>query len=59
MNSLHFKGSALGGIATVALMIAAVGGCKDQPKVAEVVAVKEITETIRTPREECRDVQVQ
>lgn len=59
MNSLHFKGSALGGIATVALMITAVGGCKEEPKVADVIAVKEITETIRTPREECRDVQVQ
>jgi uncharacterized protein YcfJ len=45
----------------VALAVASVGGCKEmsQPKFADVVAVKEITETITTPREECRDVQVQ
>jgi len=30
-----------------------------QPKFAEVLAVKEVSETIRTPREECQDVQVQ
>jgi uncharacterized protein YcfJ len=30
-----------------------------QPKFADVVGVKEITETIKTPREECQDVVVQ
>jgi uncharacterized protein YcfJ len=30
-----------------------------KPKFADVVAVKEVTETVVTPREECHDVQVQ
>jgi len=61
MSTSIIKGSAFGAIATIALAVATVGGCKEmsQPKVAQVVAVKEITETVRTPREECRDVQVQ
>lgn len=47
-------------IATVALAAAGAVGYKAMnPKSADVVAVKEITRTIETPRKECRDVQVQ
>ncbi|MDD2735887.1 MAG: glycine zipper 2TM domain-containing protein [Desulfuromonadaceae bacterium] len=61
MDTSIIKGIAISGIATVAFAVAAVGGCTEmsKPKFADVVAVKEITETITTPREECRDVQVQ
>lgn len=61
MNTSMMKGLALGGIAMVVLGAGAVGGYQTlaQPKVAEVVAVKEITETVVTPRERCEDVQVQ
>ncbi|TWJ32610.1 glycine zipper 2TM domain-containing protein [Geobacter argillaceus] len=61
MDKSMIKGSVIGGIATVVLAVAAVGGYKalSQPKFADVVAVKEIKETIVTPREECRNVAVQ
>ncbi len=61
MDKLLIKRIAMGGIAVVALAIAAVGGYKalGQPKYAQVVAVKEITETVATPRQECRNVAVQ
>jgi uncharacterized protein YcfJ len=61
MDKSVIKGIAIGGISMAVLAVAGVGGYKviSQPKFAEVVAVKEITETIVTPREECRDVQVQ
>lgn len=61
MDKSMFKGIAIGGIAMVVLAVAAVGvyQATSQPKFADVVAVKEITETIVTPREECRDVPVQ
>ena len=61
MDKTMIKGIVIGGIAMVVLAIAAIGGYRtlSQPKFAEVVAVKEITETIVTPREECRDVTVQ
>jgi uncharacterized protein YcfJ len=61
MNTSMMKGLAVGGIAMVVLGAGAVGGYQTlaQPKVAEVVAVKEITETVVTPRERCEDVQVQ
>jgi uncharacterized protein YcfJ len=61
MDMSIFRGVTIGGISMAVVAVATVGGCKEmnQPKFAEVVAVKEITETITTPREECRDVQVQ
>jgi uncharacterized protein YcfJ len=61
MDTSIIRSVAIGSISMMALAVASVGGCKEmsQPKFADVVAVKEITETITTPREECRDVQVQ
>jgi len=55
------KGFAIGGIAMVVLGSGAVTGYKamNKPKFAEVVAVKEVTQTVVTPREQCEDVQVQ
>ncbi len=54
------KGVVIGGIAMVVVSAGAVTGYKalTKPKVAEVVAVKEVTEAVVTPREECQDVQV-
>lgn len=50
-------------IDTIVIMLLAISiftGCEamSKPKFAEVVGVKEITETIETPREECEDVKV-
>ena len=61
MNTSMMKGVAAGGIAMVVLGAGAVGGYQTlaQPKVAEVVAVKEISDTVVTPHERCEDVQVQ
>lgn len=61
MDKSLLKGMVIGGVAMVALAVVGVGGYKafSQPKFADVVAVKEITETIVTPREECRNVAVQ
>lgn len=55
------KGIVIGGIAMVVLAAGVVTGYNVlvKPKFAEVVTVKEITETIKTPREVCEDVQVQ
>ena len=55
------KGIAVGGLAMVVLGASGVTGYKalTKPKFAEVVAVKEVTETVVTPREHCEDVQVQ
>lgn len=60
METSMIKGIAIGGIAMVVLAAGAVTGYKVlvKPKFAEVVAVKEITETIKTPREVCEDVPV-
>jgi uncharacterized protein YcfJ len=54
------KGIALGGIAMVVLGAGAVTGFKTmmKPEFAEVLAVKEVTETVVTPHETCEDVQV-
>ena len=58
MEKTMFKGITIG-IATAALAVAGVAGYKTlNPKSADVVAVKEITQTIETPRKECKDVQV-
>jgi uncharacterized protein YcfJ len=61
MNSSMIKGVVIGGIAAVAIGAAGVTGYKEmaKPRHADVIAVKDITETIKTPREECHDVPVQ
>jgi uncharacterized protein YcfJ len=55
------KGVAVGGIAMVMLGAGAVGGYRamSKPQFADVVAVKDVFETVATPREKCEDVQVQ
>lgn len=55
------KGIAVGGLAMVVLGASGVTGYKalTKPKFADVLAVKEVTETVVTPREHCEDVQVQ
>jgi uncharacterized protein YcfJ len=61
MDSSMIKGVVIGGIAMVALTAGGVTGYRalTRPAFADVVAVKEATETVVTPREECQDVQVQ
>jgi uncharacterized protein YcfJ len=61
MNTSMIKGMTVGGIAMVVLGAGAVGGYKamSKPEFAEVVAVKDVIETVVTPREKCEDVQVQ
>jgi len=61
MDKSMIKGIAVGGIAMVVLGAGAVTGYKTmtKPEFAEVVAAKEILETVVTPREKCEDVQVQ
>ena len=61
MDKSMVKGVVLGGAAMVALTAAGVTGYKvmSRPTFANVVAVKEVTQTVSTPREECQDVQVQ
>jgi uncharacterized protein YcfJ len=61
MNKSMMQGIVVGGIAMVVLAAGGVTGYKalTKPKFADVVAVKELTQTIVTPREECQDVQVQ
>ena len=61
MDKSMMKGLALGGVAMVVLAAGGVTGYKtlSQPKFAEVVAAKEVFETVVTPREQCEDVQVQ
>ena len=61
MDKSMIKGIAVGGIAMVELGAGAVTGFKTmmKPEFAEVVAVKEVFETVVTPRETCEDVQVQ
>ena len=61
MDKSMVKGIAVGGIAMVVLGAGAVTGYQkmSQPKVAEVVAVKEVMETVTTPRQQCENVAVQ
>ena len=61
MDNSMIKGIAVGGLAMVVLGAGGVTGYRalTQPKFAEVVSVKEVTQTIVTPREHCEDVQVQ
>jgi uncharacterized protein YcfJ len=55
------KGIVIGGIAMVVLTAGGVTGYKamTKPTSADVVAIKEVMQTVNTPREECQDVQVQ
>ncbi len=58
MEKSMIKGIVIG-IVTIALAVAGVAGYRAlNPKSADVVAVKEITRTVETPRKECKDVQV-
>jgi uncharacterized protein YcfJ len=61
MDKSMIKGFAIGGVAMVVLAAGGVTGYKTltKPKFAEVVAAKEVFETVVTPREQCEDVQVQ
>ena len=61
MDKSMMKGLAVGGVAMVVLGAGAVTGYKTmtKPQFAEVVAAKEVFETVVTPREKCEDVQVQ
>jgi uncharacterized protein YcfJ len=61
MNTSMLKGMALGGVAMVVIGAGAVTGYRTlaKPTVADVVAVKDVTETVVTPREHCEVVQVQ
>lgn len=61
MDRSMLKGMAVGGLAMVALGAGAVGGWRTlaQPTVAEVVAVKEVMQSVSTPREVCETVAVQ
>lgn len=60
MDRSMIKGMAVGGIAMVVLGTGAVTTYKGmtKPTFADVVAVKEVFETVVTPREKCEDVQV-
>lgn len=60
MDKSVIKGAVIGVVSAVAVAAIATGGYKalSGPKFAEVVAVKEATEMIETPREECKDVTV-
>ena len=61
MDTSMIKGMAVGGIAMVVLGAGAVSGYKamTKPQFADVVAVKDVFETVVTPREKCEVVQVQ
>src|SRR5262250_3086786 len=61
MDKSMIKGVVIGGVAMVVVAAGAVPtyNALTKPKVADVIGVKEVTETIVTPREECQDVQVQ
>ena len=54
------KGMAVGGIAMVVLRAGATAGYKavTKPAFADVVAVKEVVDTVSTPKERSEDVQV-
>ncbi len=61
MDKSMVKGIVIGGIAAVAVAAGGVTGYKainEKPVFAEVVSAKAVKETIKTPREECKDVEV-
>lgn len=61
MDRSMMKGMAIGGLAMVVLGAGAVGGYRQlaSPRQAEVLSVKEVMQTVSTPREHCEDVAVQ
>src|SRR5512143_2576735 len=62
MDASMVKGIVIGGVAAIAVAASGVTGYKvltRPPAFAEVVAVKEVTETINTPVEQCSEAQVQ
>ena len=61
MNTSMIKGMTVGGIAMVVLGAGAVGGYQamSKPRFADVVAVKDVVQTVVTPREKCERGQVQ
>ena len=61
MDKSMMKGIAVGGVAMVVLGAGAVTGFKslNKPQFAEVIAAKEVFETVVTPHEKCETVQVQ
>ena len=61
MDKSMMKGMALGGLAMVVLGSGAVTGYKamTKPAFAEVIASKELFETVVTPHQRCEDVKVQ
>jgi uncharacterized protein YcfJ len=61
MDKSMIKGIVIGGVAMVAVTASGITGYRamTRPVFAEVLAVKEVTEKVTTPREECHDVQVQ
>ena len=60
MDTSMLKGVAIGGVAMVVLGAGAVTGYKtiNKPQFADVVAVRNVTETVTTPQERCDDVVV-
>lgn len=60
MDKSMIKGILLGGAAVTAVAASGVTGYQalNQPRYAEVLAAREVTEKVRTPREECADVAV-
>ena len=60
MDKSMAKGLLIGGVAMVVLGAGAVTGYKtiDTPRTADVVAVKEVMETVFTPQEHCNEVAV-
>ena len=60
MDKSMAKGLLIGGVAMVVLGAGAVTGYKriDTPRTADVVAVKEVMETVFTPQEQCNEVTV-
>ena len=58
MNKSLLVGAVLGAVGVTAGGAVATYSMVSAPKYAEVLAVKPVTETIKTPREECRDVAV-
>lgn len=60
MNSSMLKGVAIGGIAAVVLGAGAVTGYQTvtKPRHADVVAVRDVMQTVVTPEERCDNVQV-
>lgn len=59
MNSSMLKGIAIGGVAAVVLGAGAVTGYKVMtPREAQVVAVRDVTQSVTTPQERCDNVVV-